>query len=178
MDDYIQFRLVQGAPDKEHHFTNAIKTHGFPANPSHPTLFAWHGSPMHNWHSILREGLRFNKVVHGRSFGKGVYMANQIGTSLSYASTYYSTSQRSWPRSKLNISMAISLNEVVNAPAQLIHCDSIYVVDKLEWIQPRYLFVKCQGKSENNGIRGRPSAVFRDRDTFYKHEQHARLFVT
>lgn len=164
MDDYIQFRLVQGAPDKEHHFINAMKTHGFPANPSHPTLFAWHGSPLHNWHSILREGLHFKKIANGRACGNGVYMASQIGTSLGYSGDHwghYGNSHRSWPRSKLNISMAISLNEVVNAPTQFVCCNTTYVVDKLEWIQPRYLFVKCQGKSEKNGTHGRPSAVYK-----------------
>jgi hypothetical protein len=30
---------------------------------------AFHGSPCHNWHSILRDGLNFDKKSHGRAFG-------------------------------------------------------------------------------------------------------------
>ena len=140
MEGYMQFRLVQGAPDKEQKFTNAVRHNALQVNPNHPTLFAWHGSPLHNWHSILREGLWFKEIANGRSCGNGVYMASDFETSFGY--TYGGVMTGGiWPRSTLNIRMAISLNEVVNHPQRFVCNSPYYVVKQLDWIQPRYLFV-------------------------------------
>lgn len=43
------------------------------------------------------------------------------------------------------ISQAICLNEIVNAPAEFISRTPHLVVAQLDWIQTRYLFVKCNG---------------------------------
>jgi hypothetical protein len=45
---------------------------------------AFHGSPIQNWHSIVRRGLNFSKTSHGRSFGNGIYLATNALTSLGY----------------------------------------------------------------------------------------------
>ena len=37
-----------------------------------------------NWHNILRQGLNFSKMSHGRSYGDGIYLALDAATSLSY----------------------------------------------------------------------------------------------
>lgn len=140
MEGYMQFRLVQGSPDKEQKFTNAVRHNASTVNANHPTLFAWHGSPLHNWHSILREGLWFKEIAHGRAFGNGVYMAPDFFTSSGYARGSAMTGGI-WPRSTLNIRMAISLNEVVNNPQRFVCHMQCYVVSQLDWIQPRYLFV-------------------------------------
>jgi len=142
MDGYVQFRLVQGAPDKEQKFESAVRKHT--ANPKHPSIFTWHGSPLCNWHSILREGLNFKYTANGRSHGHGVYMARDFTTSTGYCHQYAYKAYKDWPQSKLKISMVISLNEVVNAPARFVHASSFYVVNQVDWIQPRYLFVKCE----------------------------------
>ena len=144
MEGYMQFRLVQGAPDKEQKFTNAVRHNALQVNPNHPTLFAWHGSPLHNWHSILREGLWFKEAANGRSYGNGVYMASDFETSLGYTRAGVMTGGI-WPRSTLNIRMAISLNEVVNNPQRFVCNSPYYVVKQLDWIQPRYLFVTSNG---------------------------------
>lgn len=52
-----------------------------------------------------------------------------------------------WPGSKLKIHAVISLNEVVNAPQKFRCTNPHYVVNCLDWIQPRYLFVKCRAES-------------------------------
>ena len=64
MPGWMQFRFAQGAPDKEQRFVTSIRetTPGM----KHPTMFAWHGSPLHNWHGIVREGLHFERADHGR----------------------------------------------------------------------------------------------------------------
>lgn len=69
MPNWMQFRFAQGAPDKEQRFVTSIRD--TTPNAKHPTLFAWHGSPLHNWHSIVREGLHFERTDHGRAFGHG-----------------------------------------------------------------------------------------------------------
>lgn len=84
MAGYTQFRFAQGSPDKEIRFNNTLqdvkKKHGL----KHETLFAWHGSPLGNWHSIVRTGLNYNVVSHGRAFGDGVYFSNHFATSSHY----------------------------------------------------------------------------------------------
>lgn len=51
---YRQFRLVVGSPAKEHLLKEAIKAaQAKNANArSYPTLYAWHGSAVKNWHSM------------------------------------------------------------------------------------------------------------------------------
>lgn len=139
MHGYIQFRLVQGAPDKEQRFIQAINQNFAGQNPKHPTLFAWHGSPVYNWHSILREGLHYNTIANGRACGNGVYMSNHFATSKGYSSL--GSLHANWPQSNLSLQSVISLNEVVNVPKRFVCISPHYVVQHLDWIQPRYLFV-------------------------------------
>ena len=63
MPGWMQFRFAQGAPDKEQRFVTSIRQ-TTPAT-KFPTMFAWHGSPLHNWHGIVREGLHFQHASHG-----------------------------------------------------------------------------------------------------------------
>lgn len=160
VQNYLQFRLAQGAPDKEQRFVNAVNTASARLGLQYPTMFAWHGSPLQNWHSILREGLHFKTIANGRSCGDGVYMSSDFHTSMGYATSY--GQQLQWPRSKLNIQTAISLNEVVNAPAEFVATSSFcHVVKDLDWIQPRYLFVKCMKTDlEEEGPQKTPSDVY------------------
>ncbi|OJJ98847.1 hypothetical protein ASPACDRAFT_61549 [Aspergillus aculeatus ATCC 16872] len=141
MEGHMQFRLAQGTPDKEQEFVEAIEREVKASKKQYPTLFAWHGSPVSSWHSILRQGLHFEQCSNGRSFGDGVYLARDFRLSEGY-SLRDRSDQGSWPSSKLGITMAISLNEVVNCPEQF-KCTSPYVVQEISWIMPRYLFVKC-----------------------------------
>ena len=75
MGNYLQFRFAQGAPDKEQRFINAIRENSRKNKPKQATIFAWHGSALHNWHGIVREGLNFEETVNGRAFGHGVYVS-------------------------------------------------------------------------------------------------------
>ncbi|KAJ5555559.1 Ubiquitin-conjugating enzyme E2 [Penicillium sp. DV-2018c] len=145
MDDYIQFQLVQAAADKEQRFLNAVNSilESQDPAPDHPTLFAWHGSPVSNWHSILREGLHFNFVANGRAHGNGIYMSNYFRASLMYTGPT-SDSSIKWPESRMKLVTVVALNEIVNAPNQFVSCSPYYVVQHLDWIQPRYLFVQIE----------------------------------
>jgi ubiquitin-conjugating enzyme E2 Q len=48
----------------------------------------------------------------------------------------------------MGVNTAMSLNEIVNAPAEFVSRNPHFVVDKLDWIQTRYLFVQCVVKPE------------------------------
>lgn len=147
MSGWMQFRFAQGAPDKEQRFIQSIRD--VTGLAQYPTQYAWHGSPLHNWHSIVREGLHFQHTAHGRAYGHGVYHATDVQTSLGYSGiynyNYNGTDCKSydrWPHSQLKISQAIALNEIVNAPSQFVSSSPHLVVAQLDWIQTRYLFVK------------------------------------
>ncbi|KIW93929.1 uncharacterized protein Z519_05244 [Cladophialophora bantiana CBS 173.52] len=143
MASWIQFRFAQGAPDKEKRFNQSVERHARATRTKYPTLFAWHGSPMGNWHSIIRQGLQYDDILHGRSYGNGVYMSPHASTSLGY--TYEVVhSNCSWQGSLLKIEKVLSLQEVVNDPEQFTSTVPHYVVPKVDWIQTRYLFIKTK----------------------------------
>ncbi|KAL4941500.1 hypothetical protein BDV06DRAFT_179289 [Aspergillus oleicola] len=184
MSSYLQFRFAQGAPDKEQRFVEAVNKTAHKLGLNYPTLFAWHGTSLRNWHSILREGLHFRDVVHGRSFGNGIYMSQHFNTSLSYCTIHMyrdtNASSTHWPNSELRCTMAISLNEVVNAPAEFVSQSPHYVVQKLDWVQPRYLFVQC-GRAIIDGSK-RPKVeklanVYSQDPTRVVHGSHGALTI-
>jgi ubiquitin-conjugating enzyme E2 Q len=169
MQDYVQFRLVQGAADKEQRFVDAVNSVSMSTKPNHPTLFAWHRSPIFNWHGILREGFHFKRVSHGRSYGNGVYMSNTFLTSLVYTDVHAVTK---WPQNRMGIMTVVSLNEVVNSPNDFVCQAPHYVVQDLDWIQPRYLFVKLINPSERSKLISRTS---QDGSFIYKQDPHCRV---
>lgn len=162
LPNWMQFRFAQGAPDKEQRFITAVREAS--KHQEYPTLFAWHGSPLPNWHGILREGLHFRELSHGRAFGNGVYHALDVSTSLAYSSrsgVFSNAAWRDWPHSDLRISEAIALNEVVNAPDKFVSKRPHLVIDQLDWIQSRYLFVRCNNMAGLNIQDTPPIHVYR-----------------
>ncbi|KAF2800670.1 hypothetical protein K505DRAFT_228315 [Melanomma pulvis-pyrius CBS 109.77] len=151
MPGWSQYRFAMGAPDKERKFIQAVRETTERLKLKHSTLFAWHGSPIGNWHSIIREGLHFNHTTHGRAYGHGVYHSLDINTSMSYSGLGQSC--YIWPMSELRVSTAMALNEIVNAPKEYVSSTPHLVVDQLHWIQTRYLFVK------DNAANGTTAAV-------------------
>jgi ubiquitin-conjugating enzyme E2 Q len=85
MDGWVQFRFAQGAPDKELRFNKALQDTEGRHNKTYPTLFAWHGSGLENWHSIIRSGLDFSETINGRAFGHGVYHSLEYSVSYGYS---------------------------------------------------------------------------------------------
>jgi ubiquitin-conjugating enzyme E2 Q len=152
-EGYMQFRFAMGAPDKESRFVSEVRKTTDRLGLQYPTIFAWHGSPLHNWHMIIREGLHFNETVHGRAYGHGVYFAKDGQTSIGYAGGlgrgYGYGSPSVWSKSMLRISTALALNEIVNAPEEFVSSSPYYVVSQLDWIQTRYLLVACSPVDEN-----------------------------
>ncbi|KAL1306242.1 hypothetical protein AAFC00_004332 [Neodothiora populina] len=139
MKGWMQFRFAMGAPDKEKRFLKCVHDTAKLLKPKHATLFAFHGSALQNWHSIIREGLHYENTVNGRAYGNGVYHSLSLTTSLGYSGTV----DQSWPQSMLRIRTAIALNEIVNAPGEFVSRSPHLVVQHVDWIQTRYLFIKC-----------------------------------
>ncbi|KAI8609694.1 hypothetical protein BC830DRAFT_1070648 [Chytriomyces sp. MP71] len=143
---YVQFQLVLGSPEKEARLQLCRKEHAADKSMRQievvPTLFAWHGSPLHNWHSIIRNGLNFHKVTHGRAYGNGIYHARDLQTSEGYGGVTTSI----WGNSTLKVTRCISLNEIVNAPEQFQSSSPYLVVQYEDWVQARYLLVGKLGQ--------------------------------
>lgn len=83
---WMQFRFVQGSPEKDNMFKQKLESMNADRDGQHPhpTIFAWHGSPLKNWHSIIRVGLDFVTTQHGRSYGNGVYFSSSLAVSQHY----------------------------------------------------------------------------------------------
>ncbi|KAI9764418.1 MAG: hypothetical protein M1840_008441 [Geoglossum simile] len=177
MPNWKQFRFAMGAPDKEQRFLNSLAGVAPILNLTHPTIFAWHGSGIGNWHGIVREGFNFNEVVNGRAYGNGVYhsldshtgagysksMINPFGAPNGQLSTWYT----GWPQSELKISIAMCLNEIVNVTERFVSRSPHLVVAQLDWIQTRYLFVKCPDQRNDITEEPNPSVEFLDQDPAY-----------
>lgn len=86
--EWVKFHFAQGSPEKDQRFNTALQSLRTQDNLplAVPTIFAWHGSPLRNWHSIIRTSLDFSRTSHGRSFGHGVYFSPSFNISLSYCS--------------------------------------------------------------------------------------------
>lgn len=139
MDNMVQFRFAQGAPDKEQRFVDSLKNMQHKLNPKYPTLFAWHGSAISNWHSIIRSGLDYSQTINGRAYGHGCYFSQDFSTSSSYSGLR--GMEAAWPGSVLQISTAMAMAEIVNAPNDFTSKAPHLVVQHVDWIQCRYLFV-------------------------------------
>ncbi|OAP59390.1 hypothetical protein AYL99_06688 [Fonsecaea erecta] len=145
MDSWVQFRFAQGAPDKEKRFNRSVKQHAQATGTKYPTLFAWHGSRMGNWHSIVRQGLRYDEILNGRSYGHGIYMSPHAFVSLGYSKEPV-IEYRKWQGTVFKTTKVISLQEVVNDPAQFTSTNPHYVVPEVDWVQTRYLFVQTKDR--------------------------------
>ncbi|KAJ8597247.1 hypothetical protein M405DRAFT_587353 [Rhizopogon salebrosus TDB-379] len=138
--EWRQFRFTVGAPDKEAKFRDALEkeTTGDANAKRYPTLYAFHGSPLRNWHSIIRHGLWYKTIAHGRSYGNGVYFAHDGTTSTGYAAA----SGACWPNSTTCPTICVALAEIINVPHKFTSSSPYYVVQNTEWIMCRYLLVK------------------------------------
>lgn len=139
-DSYRQFRIMTGAPDKAAKFNAALEQESHITPSRHPTIFAFHGSPMKNWHSIIRHGLWYKHIANGRSHGNGVYFAADGSVSMS---TYAAPNYSRWGGSNLKPNKCLVLAEIVNVPSRFVCRFPCYVVNNTDWIMCRYLLVDC-----------------------------------
>eukprot|EP00179_Madagascaria_erythrocladioides_P003782 CAMPEP_0198308766 /NCGR_PEP_ID=MMETSP1450-20131203/1338_1 /TAXON_ID=753684 ORGANISM="Madagascaria erythrocladiodes, Strain CCMP3234" /NCGR_SAMPLE_ID=MMETSP1450 /ASSEMBLY_ACC=CAM_ASM_001115 /LENGTH=793 /DNA_ID=CAMNT_0044011471 /DNA_START=83 /DNA_END=2464 /DNA_ORIENTATION=- len=80
-----QYLMLSASPEKEARFQQLKK--------KHKSCFAFHGSSVENWHSILRGGLRnasgTKLQVNGAAHGKGIYLSPQASVSFGYSRMNY-----------------------------------------------------------------------------------------
>ncbi|RYO82309.1 hypothetical protein DL764_009632 [Monosporascus ibericus] len=159
VDGWVQFRFAQGSPEKEALFQEALKTVQKPQR----SLLAWHGSALGNWHSIIRQGLDYSVMEHGRAFGHGVYFSRDFDTSLGYTGSHYASLGNNyspyWPKSALKIDAAIGLAELVNQPENFNSINPHFVVQYCHWIQCRYLFVRCPSADQAKKQQAQPPEI-------------------
>jgi ubiquitin-conjugating enzyme E2 Q len=72
-----------------------------------------------------------------------------------------------WPQSELRISAVMCLNEIVNAAEKFVSRYPHLVVDQLDWIQTRYLFVECLHETGAMSEEPNPLLGFLPQDPFY-----------
>ncbi|KAI9060756.1 hypothetical protein FKP32DRAFT_1613420 [Trametes sanguinea] len=141
-----QFRFSVGAPDAEAKFRKAVESAKLenPRAREFPTLYAclsaFHGSPAKNWHSIIRHGLWFKTIAHGRAYGDGVYFAKEGSVSLG---SYAASASSYWRNSASKTGACVALAEIVNLPSKFVSTSPFFVVKQTEWIVCRYLMVRA-----------------------------------
>ena len=137
-----QFRLCADSPAKEAVFAERKAAKG--------SRFLFHGSPFHNWHCILREGLKnlsgTDMMTYGQSYGAGIYFGEFSNISARYCRndlvttvTYEQSIFGSCPQ-------CIALCEVINNSfnEKTSHPANDYrVVPDAQDVITRYLFVYC-----------------------------------
>ncbi|KIK53259.1 hypothetical protein GYMLUDRAFT_49424 [Collybiopsis luxurians FD-317 M1] len=144
-----QYRFSVGAPDAEAKFKTAVEeAKARNANTrQYPSLYAFHGSPIRNWHSIIRHGLWYKTIANGRAYGNGVYLAKDGQVSMGHYAG--GNTGAGWPKSKVGPTSCVALVEVVNLPLEFVSSNPYFVVNQTHWLVVRYLLVKTNKPTED-----------------------------
>lgn len=150
-----QFMMVADSPEKEQRFQElkcgpgglkAVWKQSIEAviGAKDKSFYAFHGSSIGNWFTILRTGLKnlsnTKHMTNGAAHGAGIYLAGTSGTSIGYCK--YGTI---WEKSRFGESIqCIALCEVVGISKKKY--SDIYVVPDEEKVVTRYVFVYPKGQ--------------------------------
>ncbi|XP_041053642.1 protein mono-ADP-ribosyltransferase PARP8 isoform X2 [Carcharodon carcharias] len=158
-----QFLLLSSPPAKESNFRAAKKLYG--------STFAFHGSHIENWHSILRNGLivasNTRLQLHGAVYGNGIYLSPLSSISFGYsgmnkkqqkvaakdeqpsnnkAATLQSQKKGQQPQFLQSRNLkCIALCEVITSPDLHKHGE-IWVVPQTDHVCTRFFFVYEDGQ--------------------------------
>ncbi|ESO90051.1 hypothetical protein LOTGIDRAFT_123828, partial [Lottia gigantea] len=165
-----QFLLRSSPPAKEAKFCDLRKQYG--------STFAFHGSGLENWHSIIREGLVVasgtSKQVNGSAYGKGIYLSPSSSISFGYSRmgygvhrtqkgktvekpnqqpcyTIYNVFQKSTRFLNSNIINCIAICEVITSP-ELKKNNDIWVAANSDHVCTRFFFVYEDGQVGDSNI--------------------------
>ncbi|XP_077988704.1 protein mono-ADP-ribosyltransferase PARP6-like [Glandiceps talaboti] len=158
-----QFLLCSSPPAKEAAFRSAKKEQG--------SVFAFHGSHIENWHSIMRHGLIVasgtKHQMHGSAYGKGIYLSPNASMSFGYSGMGHSyhrpkhVSQPSpsvqKPKSKSSRFLqsknltCIALCEVINGK-DLRKNGNIWVCPNPDLVCTRFFFVYEDGQVGDSSV--------------------------
>ncbi|BFY98855.1 hypothetical protein BsWGS_01895 [Bradybaena similaris] len=113
------------------------------------SVFAFHGSPIENWHCIIREGLVVasctNKMINGADYGRGIYISPHLGTSILYCSHFdkitgypvEKKAKKAQGAATPGFIHGVPDNLVCIALCEIINCSSLKKLEnsrELEWI--------------------------------------------
>uniref|UniRef100_A0A8C9WC15 Poly [ADP-ribose] polymerase n=1 Tax=Scleropages formosus TaxID=113540 RepID=A0A8C9WC15_SCLFO len=137
-----QFLLLSSPPAKEARFRTAKKLYG--------STFAFHGSHIENWHSILRNGLvnaSYTKLqLHGAAYGKGIYLSPISSISFGYSgrNPHFTRPIQSRFLQSRNLN-CIALCEVITSKDLQKH-GNIWVCPVSDHVCTRFFFVYEDGQ--------------------------------
>uniref|UniRef100_A0A673T0G8 Poly [ADP-ribose] polymerase n=1 Tax=Suricata suricatta TaxID=37032 RepID=A0A673T0G8_SURSU len=174
-----QFLLLSSPPAKESNFRAAKKHFG--------STFAFHGSHIENWHSILRNGLvvasNTRLQLHGAMYGSGIYLSPMSSISFGYSgmnkkqkvtakdepassskSSSTSQSQRKGQQAQFLQSRnlkCIALCEVITSPDLHKHGE-IWVVPNTDHVCTRFFFVYEDGQVGDANINTQEGGIHKE----------------
>ncbi|XP_071110322.1 protein mono-ADP-ribosyltransferase PARP6-like [Haliotis cracherodii] len=152
-----QFLLMSSPPAKEAKFREEKVKYG--------STFAFHGSSIENWHSIIREGLIVasgtTKQMNGAAYGKGIYLSPSSSVSFGYSRMgygYYNSKSKpaEQEQSKTRFLMSdnitcVALCEVLTS-SNLKKNNDIWVCPSMDHVCTRFFFVYEDGQVGDNTI--------------------------
>lgn len=143
MNSDYQYMLMMEDPQKMKEFHKVRDQYG--------SFFAFHGSGMENWHSILRKGLLVGSNTKyqttGAAFGQGIYMSPRFSTSWGY-----SRPGQSWPHSRFgsqNVRL-MTICEVAQHPSVDKVPHPHYVIKHPQYVVCRFFIWYRQGTQNSN----------------------------
>uniref|UniRef100_A0A673XIY5 Poly [ADP-ribose] polymerase n=1 Tax=Salmo trutta TaxID=8032 RepID=A0A673XIY5_SALTR len=144
-----QFLLLSSPPAKESNFRAAKNLFG--------STFAFHGSHIENWHSILRNGLvvasNTRLQLHGAIYGSGIYLSPMSSISFGYSDQGLRTvSLGNFEKGKTN---------VITSPDLHKHGD-IWVVPNTDHVCTRFFFVYEDGQVGDTSINTQDAGIHRE----------------
>uniref|UniRef100_A0AAZ3RFH9 Poly [ADP-ribose] polymerase n=1 Tax=Oncorhynchus tshawytscha TaxID=74940 RepID=A0AAZ3RFH9_ONCTS len=155
-----QFLLLSSPPAKESNFRAAKNLFG--------STFAFHGSHIENWHSILRNGLvvasNTRLQLHGAIYGSGIYISPMSSISFGYSGTQktYRNFKGQQPQFLQSRNLkCIALCEVITSPDLHKHGD-IWVVPNTDHVCTRFFFVYEDGQVGDTSINTQDAGIHRE----------------
>ena len=134
--DIEQYIVTSHPPETEKQFAEKKKEFG--------SFFAFHGSAIENWYSILRNGIRNLSNTHlmtaGAAYGPGVYSAENISTSFGYCR--FTNTDCIWHHSQLSKppKACMAIIEVINKQKNK-KGNGIYVIQDDKDLIIRYILL-------------------------------------
>jgi poly [ADP-ribose] polymerase 6/8 len=131
-----QFLMLSSSPEREEAFQKLKARHG--------TVLAFHGSPIENWHCIIRTGLKNGSgtslQLHGAAHGSGIYFSPNSTVSLQYCQVLHAAQRRGSEVASSDFFNCIALCEIINTP-EIKKTGDIWVVPNEIHVVTRLFFV-------------------------------------
>lgn len=118
--------------------------------------FLFHGTPMHSWYPIIKNGLKVMSgtefQANGAAYGNGIYMSDQFSMSLGYSSRNFSNYFISNNGSKENVGKSrciVGVFEISGGIKQFEKTPTIFVINNDKVMLLRYLIVVEDSKIDS-----------------------------